>query len=173
MNPHLRQEAAANEQPPMSPRVGQTSGTWWSRNWIRILLVGCFGAAGLFLGGIAFIIVAAFGMMRSSGACQEAVARAGSSPAVVQALGAPLNVGWFVTGTLDPGRHAEMTIPVSGPRGKARIYVVASKATGEWVFSTLTVKLRATGERISLVEKGRLFNPAPQPAEAPNGPAAP
>jgi hypothetical protein len=73
-------------------------------------------------------------------------------------LGAPLEVGWFVTGTLNPGRSAEITIPVTGPRGKARINVAASKTNGTWVFSTLTVKLTATGARISLVEKG----PPPQ-----------
>lgn len=138
-----------------------------------MLLVGAFAAVVLFFGSIAAVIVGAFAMMRSSGACQVAVARAGTSPAVVQALGAPLKVGWFVTGTLDPGRRAEITIPVSGPRGKARIYVVASKATGEWVFSTLTVKLRANGERIFLVEKGQPFNSAPPPATAPNLPAKP
>lgn len=135
--------------------------------------LGCCGATGLFFGCIALFFGAVFGVMRSSGACQAAVARAGSTPAIVQALGAPLKVGWFVTGTLDPGRHAEMTIPISGPRGKARIYVVASNATGEWTFSTLTVKIMATGERISLVEKGQPSNPAPQPAAAPNRPATP
>lgn len=106
------------------------------------------------------IVVAAFGVMRSSGACQEAVARAESWPAVVQALGTPLNVGWFVSGTLDPGRRAEITIPVSGPRGKARIEVVASKTSGDWVFSTLTVRLRSTGERISLMEQKQQVTPA-------------
>ncbi len=92
-------------------------------------------------------------MMRSSGACQEAVARIASAPAIVQALGSPIETGWFVTGTLDPGRRAEMTIPVSGPRGRARIHVDASKTKGKWNFTTLTVKLMATGEQIPLMEK--------------------
>jgi hypothetical protein len=122
--------------------------------------LSCCSAAALFFGGIACIVIGAFAVIRSSGACQEAVARAAATPAVVQALGAPLKVGWFVTGTLDPGRHAEITIPVSGPRDKARIDVVASKTAGEWVFSTLTVKIRATGEQIFLMEKGPPQHPA-------------
>jgi len=83
------------------------------------------------IGGIAFIVVAAFAMMRSSGACEEAVARAESSPAVVQALGAFLEV------------DGSSPVPSSGPErrnhdsgnrtpGKARINVVASKTNGTW-----------------------------------------
>ena len=158
MNAALRPETAPHQPSFSAPATGPPGQTWWSRNQFRVLVAGCCGAVVLFIGGIAFIVVAAFAMMRSSGACEEAVARAESSPAVVQALGAFLEVGWFVTGTLNPGRSAEITIPVTGPRGKARINVVASKTNGTWVFSTLTVKLTATGARISLVEKG----PPPQ-----------
>jgi hypothetical protein len=157
---------------PPSPLSPIPAGSWWHRNWKWVVPLSCCSAVGLFVGGIALIIAAAFGTMRSSGACQEAVARAAATPAVVQALGSPIEIGWFVTGTLDPGRRAEITIPVSGSRGQARIDVVASKADGKWAFSTLTVKLRATGEQISLVEQGPRSNPAPQPA-APNIPTTP
>jgi hypothetical protein len=109
------------------------------------------------------IVVAAFAMMRSSGACQEAVAQAESTPAIVRALGLPIDAGWFVMGTLDPGRHAEITIPISGPSGSARIYAVASKVKGKWVFSRLTVKLKATGEQIFLVEESQPSNPPGSP----------
>jgi hypothetical protein len=146
----------------MSPSISGTGNTWWSRNWVRVSVVGTCGAVVLFFAGIAFIVVGAFAVIRSSGACQEAVARASASPAIVQALGTPLEVGWFVTGTLDPGRSADLTIPVTGPHGRARIHVVASKATGTWVFSTLTVKLRATGAQISLVEKAQTLDAGAQ-----------
>jgi hypothetical protein len=165
MNPPSQRDAAANELPPMSPGISGAGDTWWSRNWVCVLVVGSCGAVVLFFAGIVFIVVGAFGMMRSSGACQEAVARAAATPAVVQALGSPIEIGWFVTGTLDPGRHADMKIPISWPRGQARIRVVAAKAGGEWVFSTLTVRLSATGEQISLVGPGKAPPPAPQPEQ--------
>jgi hypothetical protein len=165
MNPPSQLDAAANELPPMSPGISGAGDTWWSRNWVRVLVVGSCGAVVLFFGGIVFIVVGAFGMMRSSGACQEAVARAAATPAVVQALGSPIEIGWFVTGTLDPGQSADITIPVTGPRGRARIHVVASKATGTWAFSTLTVTLRATGEQIFLVEKARTLDAAVRPTD--------
>ena len=160
MNAAVRLETAPSQTPFSTPAAGPTGRTWWTRNWVRVLVVGTCGAVVLFFGGIAFIVGASFAIIRSSGACQEAVARAGASPAIVQALGAPLEVGWFVTGTLDPGRSAEITIPVTGPRGKALIEVVASRATGTWVFSTLIVRLKTTGARISLADKEPLPHPA-------------
>jgi hypothetical protein len=39
------------------------------------------------------------------------------------------------------------------------ILIVASKATGTWVFSTLTIRLKTTGEQISLADKA----PPPSP----------
>jgi hypothetical protein len=160
MNASLRPETAPSQLSLSVPAAGPAGQTWWNRNWIRVVVAGCCGAVALFLGGIILIVVAAFAMMRSSGACEEAVSRAESSPAVVQALGTPLEVGWFVIGTLNPGESAEITIPVTGPRGKARIDVVASKATGTWVFSTLAIRLKTTGEQISLADKA----PPPSPA---------
>jgi hypothetical protein len=166
MNPLSQTHAAAGEPPPVSTGVCGTGNTWWSRNWVWVLVLSCCSAAALFFGGIALVVAAAFGAMRTSGACEEAVARAESSPAVVQALGAPLDVGWFVTGTLNPGRSADIAIPVTGPRGSARIHAVASKAGDTWVFSTLTVILPARGEPLSLVAKdqprGRPPSPRPE-----------
>lgn len=118
-----------------------------------MLILGAAAALVLFVGIIATIVIGSFALMRSSGACQDAVARAERAPAVVQALGSPLVTGWIVWGTLNPGRNAKMTIPVSGPNGKARIYVVASKKADDWVFSTLTVRIASTDERIALAEQ--------------------
>ena len=163
MNTTRPPDPAANQPSPRSPAVGRTADTWWIRNWIRVLVAACCGVGVLFVGGIASIVVGSLSVVRSSGACQEAVVRAEAAPAVVQALGEPLKVGWLVNGTLDPGHSAEITVPVTGPRGKARIEIVASKASGAWVFSTLTVTINATGARISLVESGPPARPTPLP----------
>jgi hypothetical protein len=68
-------------------------------------------------------------------------------------MGSPLVEGWFVTGDFGehgPSGHAHLSIPISGPRGKGTIYVVGSKSTGEWQFSTLLVQPDGTRERIDL-----------------------
>ena len=43
-----------------------------------------------------------------------------------------------------------MSIPISGPKGKATIYVTATKSGGEWDYSKLYVQLDQTKERIQL-----------------------
>jgi hypothetical protein len=153
---------------------------WWRRNWRWFLPVGALGAAGLvvvlaFFGVIALIVVVALATTRSSGACAAAIARAAADPAVVEALGSPLEEGWLVSGTLDPGRCAELTIPVSGPKGAATIEVKAScarcrraiwpidrerDAANEWVLSALAVGVRSTGRRITILEDEAPDTPA-------------
>jgi hypothetical protein len=41
-------------------------------------------------------------------------------------------------------------IPLSGPKGKATLYVEAMKSADIWVFQTMVVKIEKTGERIDL-----------------------
>jgi hypothetical protein len=48
--------------------------------------------------------------------------------------------------------QADLAIPISGPIGKGTIYAVASKAAGQWTFSKLVVEIKATKERIDLIE---------------------
>ena len=46
--------------------------------------------------------------------------------------------------------NADLTIPISGPKGKGTLYVVATKSAGEWTYSKLVVKIDSTGETIDL-----------------------
>jgi len=160
MNARFRQDSVPSEPPLLSPEPRETKGTWKPRIGRRLGMIGLWITVGLSLLSIPSIVVGAFVMMRSSGACQEAVARAELSPAIVHALGLPIETGWLVMGTLDPGRQADINIPISGPSGSAQINAVASKVNGKWVFSTLSVRFKATGEQVSLVEKRPSFNPA-------------
>ena len=45
---------------------------------------------------------------------------------------------------------ADLSIPISGPKGKATIYAVAKKSAGEWSYSKLAVKIDSSGETIDL-----------------------
>jgi hypothetical protein len=45
---------------------------------------------------------------------------------------------------------ADLTIPISGPKGKGTIYAVATKSAGEWTYSKLVVKIDRTGDAIDL-----------------------
>jgi hypothetical protein len=112
----------------------------------------------VFAAGLVFVIVSiVFGVMKSSDAYKTALAKAKADPRVVNALGSPITDGFFVSGKTNvsgTSGQADLTIPISGPKGKGTIYCVASKFAGEWTFSTLIVEAGETGERIDLTEKG-------------------
>ena len=83
------------------------------------------------------IILIVFGALRSTETYKTAVSRAKANPRVQQTVGTPIETGWLVSGsthvTAGSGT-SELTIPIEGPRGKANIYVVATKSAGEWEY---------------------------------------
>ena len=135
---------------PQPPR-----GNWWQRNWKWFVPTGCLtllALAALFIVCIVFFV---FSIMKSSDAYKIAVARAKSDQRVVAALGTPIREGMFISGKTNvkgPSGEADMAIPISGPKGKATIYAVATKSEGQWSFSKLDVKIDRTGETIDLNE---------------------
>lgn len=99
------------------------------------------------------IFGAVFGMMKSSDAYKIAVARAKADERVISALGTPISEGWLVSGKTNVtggSGEADLSIPISGPKGKGTIYAVATKFAGEWTYSKLVVKIDSTGETIDL-----------------------
>lgn len=74
--------------------------------------------------------------------------------AVIKALGSPIKEGLFVAGNMKisvPSGKADLAIPLSGPKGKATLYVLARKSADKWNFSTLEVAISRSGERINLL----------------------
>jgi len=127
---------------------------WWSRNWKWFVPVGCLSLILLFGAFIAVVLGAASGMMKSSDAYKEGLARAQASAAVTEALGTPIAPGWFTSGSVSVtggSGEARLEIPISGPKSKGTIYVEATKSAGEWSYSKLEV-VTASGERIDLLD---------------------
>ena len=134
--------------PPSAPPRG-----WWSRNWKWCVPGGCLTLLGLIAAFAACILLFVFGLLKSTDVYQTAIARAKSNPAVAQALGTPIKEGWFLTGNTHvsgPSGTADLSIPISGPKGGGTIYVVAAKSAGEWTYSKLEVEIAATKDRIPL-----------------------
>jgi uncharacterized integral membrane protein len=139
-------------QPP-SPQVKSRS--WWQRNWKWFVPVCCLGVLALIAAFIVLIATIVFGMIKSTDVYKDALATAQTHPAVVQALGSPIEAGIFVMGSINisgSSGQADLAIPISGPNGKGTIYAVASKHAGQWTFSRLVVEIKATKERIDLIE---------------------
>jgi hypothetical protein len=129
---------------------------WWRRNWKWVVPVGCFSCLVLMLGFVALIMSFVFGIMKSSDAYKQALVMAESNPAVVSALGKPIHDGFFTYGNINvsgSSGNADLEIPISGPKGKGRVYVEAKKSTGEWSFSKLIVQIDQSNERINLLNE--------------------
>ncbi len=132
-----------------------TNTNWWQRNWKWFVPVGCLTTLLIAAGGLAMILSLVFGLMKSSDVYSEALARARTDPAVIAALGQPIEDGWFAGGhirTNGPRGEAELAIPISGPKGEATIYLEARKSAGRWLFSTLEVELSGGGPRINMLD---------------------
>ena len=144
--------------------MGQKS--WWGRNWMWAVPSGCLGCLLLPAGCVAAIGFLVFGLFRTSDVYTEALERAREDLRVVEALGEPIEPGWWMMGSINisgPSGDADFSLPLSGPDGSGTLYVVAEKSAGEWAFETLLVEIDGTGERIDLLGDGPRARAAPQP----------
>lgn len=113
------------------------------------LIVGALILGGL-VGGIVYLVMNNF---KSSPVYTRAMQAAQSDTRVVQALGEPIQPGWYVTGTIEEqgiSGDATMTIPISGPRKGGTLYASARKQNGVWQFYTLAVQVDGDDKIIPL-----------------------
>jgi hypothetical protein len=129
--------------------------TWLGRHWKWLVPTLCLTGLLLIAGLAGLIFYGITGIMKSSDAYQMALQKAKDNPKVVSALGEPIVEGFFTTGNInDSGGSgsADLSIPVSGPKGEANIYLIAKKSAGKWTFSDLVVEIKKTEERIDLLQ---------------------
>ena len=103
------------------------------------------------------IVFFVFGVIKSSDAYQTALSRAKQDPRVTAALGSPIREGTFVGGkvqTSGANGTSNLTIPISGPKGKGTIYAIGTKSEGKWEFSKLAVQIDG-GDLINLKQGSR------------------
>jgi hypothetical protein len=118
---------------------------WWGRNWKWVVPVGCLAPLVVCCGGIGLLVTFVFGAIKSSEPYREAVARAQASPAFQAELGQPIQPEFLANGSIStavnvPGGetgHADLSIPISGPKGTATLRVVAEKSDAAWKYTTL------------------------------------
>jgi hypothetical protein len=114
----------------------------------------------VFVGSIVLIV---FSAVKSSDVYKDALARAKTHPAVIEALGSPVAEGLLLSGNTNvngASGEANLSIPVSGPKGKGTIYVAATKSLGRWNYSGLVLEIERTHQRIDLLQR-------PAPASSP------
>lgn len=114
---------------------------------------GCLTLIVLFGAFVFCIVVFAFSAMKSSDAYATALQRARSDQRVIAALGKPIKDGWYVAGKINVtggSGEADLSIPISGPKGKATVYAKGTKFAGKWNYTQLQVRLASTDELIDL-----------------------
>ena len=133
------------------------TGNWWSRNWKWFVPAGCVTMVLLCVLFVAGIIGVVFASLRNSDVVRQSIALAERNPEVALTLGSPLKPGWLVSGSISlngSSGNADVSIPVSGPRGKGTIYCVARKSAGQWTYDKLEIELPNHAEHVPLASPG-------------------
>jgi hypothetical protein len=137
---------ASNAAPPKS---------WWSRNWKWFVPVGCLSLTLLVAGGVFAIVALVFGLIKSSDIYKDTVAQAKTNPAIVTLLGTPIEDSWYVMGQIklkDDSGHADLQIPLSGPKGEGTLHVAGTKSAGVWTTAVLRFQLKGAPKPIDLLK---------------------
>lgn len=116
--------------------------------------VGCAGLIVLIFVFVGVLMTVVMGGMKSSEVYKGALERAEQNAEVVAHTGQPIEPGLFLTGgmsTSGPSGSADISIPISGPKGEGTLYVVATKSAGQWNFDQLIFEADE-GARLDLLE---------------------
>jgi hypothetical protein len=116
--------------------------SWLEQNARWKIPLGCLTLlflVGMFVALVMTVITTSF---RNSDVYKQAIAQATANPQVRAQIGEPIKADWLISGELkvsnDTG-SANLSIPISGSRGRGTIRAVASKSGGVWRFSCLQV----------------------------------
>jgi hypothetical protein len=128
---------------------------WWGRNWKWAAPSGCLLVVMLAFGGCVGLAALVFGALKNNEVYATALSRAQASPAVIAAIGEPVAAGWMVSGEWNENGaagEANLSIPLSGPRGSGTLFVEAEKSAGQWNYEVLTFVPASGGETVDLIE---------------------
>jgi hypothetical protein len=143
------------EQAP-PPRPPTPKLNWWKRNWKWFVPLGCFSTVVLFVVFVGSVVLIVFSAVKSTDVYKDAFARTKAHPAVIEALGSPITEGFLVSGNTNvngASGEANLSIPITGPKGKGTIYVAAKKSLGQWNYSGLVLEIAKTHQRIDLLQR--------------------
>jgi hypothetical protein len=136
---------------------------WRNRSWRSVRhfrrVQRTWAICGLALVAAAMVLPAlalgyAMQQAKASEYYRAAMARVNADPRVTDALGSPVEAGWYVLGSLETAGEAgtaELRIPLQGPKGRGTARLTAEKLLGPWSIRELAVTVAATGDWIPIV----------------------
>jgi hypothetical protein len=122
--------------------------------WVKWVVLGCVGLIVVGLCAAAGIVALVMGSLKQSDAYKEALDKVRGDGAAVEALGEPIEPGFFLSGTVNvsgPSGDAVLSIPLQGPKGKGTLYLEATKSAGRWTYSLLELAVEGVDERVDLL----------------------
>jgi hypothetical protein len=115
---------------------------------------GCGLLTLLAIGGFVGLFVFIFFSVRGSEPFQHTLLAAQRSPELTAAIGQPITLGWYFTGSVNWNNgdgDIRATIPVNGPNGSASISVVGTQKAGHpWVFEEMIARVKTTNQLIDM-----------------------
>lgn len=129
--------------------------SWFSRNWPwAVPLGGCLTLIVLLVVFMGSVIFGVSKMFTASTPYMESVAAAQQDEYLQEVLGEPIETDGMMQGeisTTDGSGIANITIPIKGPNGEARIYLSGTKENGQWTYSKMEVVIEETNESVDLL----------------------
>ncbi len=127
---------------------------WFTRNLLWFVPTGCVGL--LAIGAlVALGISSLVAKIKSSDPYKDGVMRAKMSQQVISALGNPVresssvNGGVYVKGG---DGWASLNVPLSGPKGRGRLYIGGLRSHGVWDYRFMRVHVEGTDKDINLLD---------------------
>lgn len=131
---------------------------WLERNWSWALPSGCLTVL-LFVGGcLSAMYYGGIQAVKNSSPYKEAVEMARKHPAVIEALGEPIESGMLgddaqIKPNEDRSGTAKFNIPLTGPKAGGTLYVDAEVTKEQvWTFMELTFRLANSPMVVDVLE---------------------
>ncbi|WP_103069305.1 cytochrome c oxidase assembly factor Coa1 family protein [Aquimarina sediminis] len=129
--------------------------SWFARNWGWAVPVGgCLTLIVLFFVFLGSLIFGVNELISESTPSQEALAKVNEDEYVITILGQPIETDGIMSGSISYTNgigSADMSIPVKGPKGEARLFVVGSKRNDQWSYTEMYIIIDKTDEQIDLL----------------------
>ncbi|KZS39841.1 hypothetical protein AWE51_09340 [Aquimarina aggregata] len=129
--------------------------SWFARNWGWVVpLGGCLTIIVLFFVFLGSMIFGVSKLMTGSDPYKEGLAKVQQDEYVIEILGEPIETNGMMQGEISIKNSvgiANISVPIKGPKGEAKLYVVGNKRNDQWTYSDMYVIISGTDEQIDLL----------------------
>jgi|CZKD01.1.fsa_nt_gi hypothetical protein len=137
---------------PLHPEPMKKS--WLEQNPYWKIPFGCLTLIFLIALFVVVLMTVITTSFRNSDVYKQALAQAASNSQVRLQIGEPLKPAWLISGQLNVSGstgNANLSIPISGPRGKGTIRAIANKTGRVWRFTYLQISVDGHPASIDLL----------------------